>query len=93
MKGRVTFWFHLDYDHNAGFVQFKLYGQQCKKCNSGKFEYVMWYPEEVSKVTSLSVKANTFCLAFHRFLLPVTYIYFYSYQSNCGERHCALFPF
>ncbi|CAK8689408.1 unnamed protein product [Clavelina lepadiformis] len=50
MKGRVTFWFYLDYENNAGFVQFKLYGQQCKKCNSGKFEYVMWYPEEVSKV-------------------------------------------
>ena len=52
MKGRVTFWFNLDYEHNAGFVQFKLYGQQCKKCNTGKFEYVMWYPEEVSKVNN-----------------------------------------
>uniref|UniRef100_H2Y5A6 3CxxC-type domain-containing protein n=1 Tax=Ciona savignyi TaxID=51511 RepID=H2Y5A6_CIOSA len=50
MKGRVTFWFYLNYLTNEGFVQFKLYGQQCKKCNSGKFEYVMWYPEEVSKV-------------------------------------------
>lgn len=50
MKGRVTFWYHLNFTTNEGFVQFKLYGQQCKKCNSGKFEYVMWYPEEVSKV-------------------------------------------
>lgn len=50
MKGRVTFWFHLNTVSNEGFVQFKLYGQVCKKCNSGKFEYVMWYPEEVSKV-------------------------------------------
>jgi len=52
MKGRVIFWFHLNHATNEGFVQFKLYGQQCKKCNSGKFEYVMWYPEEVSKVMS-----------------------------------------
>lgn len=50
MKGRVTFWFHLNVGTGEGFVQFKLYGQVCKKCNSGKFEYVMWYPEEVSKV-------------------------------------------
>nr|XP_039249093.1 uncharacterized protein LOC120326802 [Styela clava] len=50
MKGRVTFWFHLNAATSEGFVQFKLYGQVCKKCNSGKFEYVMWYPEEVSKV-------------------------------------------
>jgi len=50
MKGRVTFWFNLNLATNEGHVQFKLYGQQCKKCNSGKFEYVMWYPEEVSKV-------------------------------------------
>lgn len=50
MKGRVTFWFHLNLSTNEGFVQFKLYGQVCKKCCSGKFEYVMWYPEEVSKV-------------------------------------------
>lgn len=50
MKGRVTFWFNLNFATNEGSVQFKLYGQQCKKCNSGKFEYVMWYPEEVSKV-------------------------------------------
>lgn len=50
MKGRVTFWFHLNPTTSEGFVQFKLYGQVCKKCNSGKFEYVMWYPEEVSKV-------------------------------------------
>jgi len=58
MKGRVTFWFHLDYATNNGYVQFKLYGQQCKKCNSGKFEYVMWYPEEVSKVGVIEIKNN-----------------------------------
>lgn len=50
MKGRVTFWFYLNPITNEGTVQFKLYGQQCKKCNTGKFEYVMWYPEEISKV-------------------------------------------
>jgi len=50
MKGRVTFWFNLNPITNEGTVHFKLYGQQCKKCNNGKFEYVMWYPEEISKV-------------------------------------------
>ena len=53
MKGRVTFWFYLNPITNEGTVQFKLYGQQCKKCNTGKFEYVMWYPEEISKVFAL----------------------------------------
>ncbi|KAL8582676.1 hypothetical protein ACOMHN_050419 [Nucella lapillus] len=50
MKGRVIFWFHLNYASNAGYVLFKLYGQQCQKCNNGKFEHAMWYPEEVVKV-------------------------------------------
>ncbi|XP_025081074.1 receptor-transporting protein 3-like isoform X2 [Pomacea canaliculata] len=50
MKGRVIFWFNLNYAANAGYVLFKLYGQQCQKCNNGKFEHAMWYPEEVVKV-------------------------------------------
>ena len=50
MKGRVIFWFHLNYAGNAGYVLFKLYGQQCQKCNNGRFEHAMWYPEEVVKV-------------------------------------------
>ncbi|KAK7460769.1 hypothetical protein BaRGS_00038816 [Batillaria attramentaria] len=50
MKGRVIFWFHLNYATNSGYVLFKLYGQQCQKCNNGKFEHAMWYPEEVVKV-------------------------------------------
>ncbi|XP_076452044.1 receptor-transporting protein 4-like isoform X2 [Babylonia areolata] len=50
MKGRVIFWFHLNFATNAGYVLFKLYGQQCQKCNNGKFEHAMWYPEEVVKV-------------------------------------------
>ncbi|XP_070207863.1 receptor-transporting protein 3-like isoform X1 [Littorina saxatilis] len=50
MKGRVIFWFHLNYATNTGHVLFKLYGQQCQKCNNGKFEHAMWYPEEVVKV-------------------------------------------
>ncbi|XP_060567883.1 uncharacterized protein LOC132726567 isoform X1 [Ruditapes philippinarum] len=50
MKGRVIFWFELNYATNAGCVMFKLYGQQCQKCKTGKFEHAMWYPEEVVKV-------------------------------------------
>jgi len=52
MKGRVIFWFELNYATNAGCVMFKLYGQQCQKCKTGKFEHAMWYPEEVVKVNS-----------------------------------------
>ena len=62
MKGRVTFWFNLNPITNEGTVHFKLYGQQCKKCNNGKFEYVMWYPEEISKVCSLRIFINFFKL-------------------------------
>ena len=51
MKGRVIFWFHLNPTTNAGYVMFKLYGQQCQKCNNGKYEHAMWYPEEVVKVS------------------------------------------
>ncbi|XP_052226147.1 receptor-transporting protein 3-like isoform X2 [Dreissena polymorpha] len=50
MKGRVIFWFELNYATNSGCVMFKLYGQQCQKCKTGKFEHAMWYPEEVVKV-------------------------------------------
>lgn len=50
MKGRVTFWYNFNHATNAGFVHFKLYGQVCQKCDSGRFEFVMWYPEEVAKV-------------------------------------------
>ncbi|KAL5013465.1 hypothetical protein ScPMuIL_007735 [Solemya velum] len=50
MKGRVVFWFRLDYATNTGFVMFKLYGQQCMRCKNGRFEHAMWYPEEVVKV-------------------------------------------
>ncbi|XP_012944211.1 LOW QUALITY PROTEIN: receptor-transporting protein 3 [Aplysia californica] len=50
MKGRVIFWFHLNYSTNSGYVMFKLYGQQCQKCKNGNYEHAMWYPEEVVKV-------------------------------------------
>ncbi|BFZ22947.1 hypothetical protein BsWGS_25986 [Bradybaena similaris] len=50
MKGRVIFWFHLNYTTNSGYVMFKLYGQQCQKCKNGSYEHAMWYPEEVVKV-------------------------------------------
>ncbi|XP_064642309.1 uncharacterized protein LOC135496755 [Lineus longissimus] len=50
MKGRVVFWYYLDLTTGQGNVMFKLYGQQCKTCKSGKYEHAMWYPEEVVKV-------------------------------------------
>lgn len=50
MKGRVIFWFNLNYQTNTGLVMFKLYGQQCQRCKNGKYEHAMWYPEEVVKV-------------------------------------------
>lgn len=50
MKGRVVFWFELNFATNTGCVMFKLYGQQCQRCKTGKFEHAMWYPEEVVKV-------------------------------------------
>lgn len=50
MKGRVAFWFSLINPSNEGFLTFKLYGQQCQRCKTGKYENAMWYPEEVSKV-------------------------------------------
>ncbi|XP_022090285.1 uncharacterized protein LOC110979081 isoform X1 [Acanthaster planci] len=50
MKGRVVFWYFLHIPYCDGFVQFKLYGQQCQRCNNGQFEPAMWYPEEVNKV-------------------------------------------
>ena len=50
MKGRVVFWYFLHLPFCEGYVQFKLYGQQCMRCNNGIFEPAMWYPEEVNKV-------------------------------------------
>jgi hypothetical protein len=55
MKGRVVFWYGLmDQDPcipPQGVVYFKLFGQICQKCNDpNRFEYAMWYPEEVIKV-------------------------------------------
>ncbi|GAB1606123.1 receptor-transporting protein 4-like [Argonauta hians] len=50
MKGRVIFWFHLNFATSCGYVMFKLYGQQCMRCNNGCYEPAMWYPEEVVKV-------------------------------------------
>jgi len=50
MKGRVIFWFHLNHQTQVGQVVFKLFGQQCKRCQNGRFEHAMWYPEEVVKV-------------------------------------------
>lgn len=52
MKGRVMFWFHLSQEqpYPEGFLQYKLYGQQCNQCQNGRFEDAMWYPEEVNKV-------------------------------------------
>jgi hypothetical protein len=51
MKGRVAFWFDLlpPY-YTYGFVTFKLYGQQCERCKTDRYEQAMWYPEEVCKV-------------------------------------------
>ncbi|XP_023222079.1 receptor-transporting protein 3-like [Centruroides sculpturatus] len=50
MKGRVAFWFTFYNNMKQGFITFKLYGQICDKCNTGKYETAMWYPEEVNKV-------------------------------------------
>ncbi|XP_075266286.1 uncharacterized protein LOC142358673 isoform X2 [Convolutriloba macropyga] len=51
MKGRIVFWFYLDYRTRVGYCLFKLYGQKCKKCNKDcVFEPPMWYPEEINKV-------------------------------------------
>ncbi|XP_011680521.1 receptor-transporting protein 3 isoform X2 [Strongylocentrotus purpuratus] len=50
MKGRVVFWYFFHVPYCEGHVQFKLYGQQCQRCNNGMFEPAMWYPEEVNKV-------------------------------------------
>ncbi|OQR67834.1 hypothetical protein BIW11_02126 [Tropilaelaps mercedesae] len=50
MKGRVAFWFAQAAGAGAGVVAFRLYGQQCERCKSGRFQDAMWYPEEVVKV-------------------------------------------
>ncbi|XP_013777704.1 receptor-transporting protein 3-like isoform X3 [Limulus polyphemus] len=50
MKGRVAFWFTLNPLTCEGLVVFKLFGQQCDRCNSERYEHAMWYPEEVIKV-------------------------------------------
>ncbi|XP_070560976.1 receptor-transporting protein 3-like [Ptychodera flava] len=50
MKGRIVFWFHFNHSVGEGFLQFKLYGQQCQRCKTGNYEFAMWYPEEVQKV-------------------------------------------
>lgn len=51
MKGRVAFWFDLLPPYYLyGFVAFKLYGQQCERCKTDRYEQAMWYPEEVCKV-------------------------------------------
>ncbi|XP_022699538.1 receptor-transporting protein 4-like isoform X1 [Varroa jacobsoni] len=51
MKGRVAFWFaQAAGTAGAGVVAFRLYGQQCERCKSGRFQDAMWYPEEVVKV-------------------------------------------
>lgn len=52
MKGRVIFWIRGNSANSAGTVYFKLFGQQCGKCNPGTFEHAMWYPEEVVKVVT-----------------------------------------
>ncbi|XP_003739785.1 receptor-transporting protein 3 [Galendromus occidentalis] len=49
MKGRIAYWF-VQASNGEGFIAFKLYGQQCDKCKSGRFQSAMWYPEEVVKV-------------------------------------------
>lgn len=61
MKGRVAFWFaQAAGTAGAGIVAFRLYGQQCERCKSGRFQDAMWYPEEVVKVR--------LSFAFHRLL-------------------------
>lgn len=48
MKGRVTFWCSLL--NNQGSVAFRLYGQQCVKCQDGGYESALWYSEEIIRV-------------------------------------------
>lgn len=60
MKGRVIFWFQLNYATNMGYVMFKLYGQQCQRCKNGKYEHAMWYPEEVIKVSFMNIQETRF---------------------------------
>ncbi|XP_002737994.1 receptor-transporting protein 3-like [Saccoglossus kowalevskii] len=50
MKGRIMFWFTLNQVRGEGILHFKLYGQQCQRCQNGDYEFAMWYPEEVYKV-------------------------------------------
>ncbi|ELU16521.1 hypothetical protein CAPTEDRAFT_185483 [Capitella teleta] len=50
MKGRVIFWYWLDHANSTGMVEFRLFGQICKKCEHPDFVNAMWYPEEVIKV-------------------------------------------
>ncbi|XP_014780923.1 receptor-transporting protein 4 isoform X1 [Octopus bimaculoides] len=60
MKGRVIFWFHLNFATSSGYVMFKLYGQQCMRCKNGCYEPAMWYPEEVVK--DCSFKRHTYVI-------------------------------
>ncbi|XP_071946079.1 receptor-transporting protein 3-like isoform X2 [Antedon mediterranea] len=68
MKGRVVFWYFLNYPYYEGFVHFKLYGQQCQRCNNGMYETAMWYPEEVNKV--LCNLYNRIGQAYYGFVKP-----------------------
>ncbi len=85
MKGRVIFWFHLNYATNSGYVLFKLYGQQCQKCKNGSYEHAMWYPEEVVKVSTFR-KRKMLPKYFHYFTFNLPKITSYMY-SKLGLAH------
>lgn len=48
MKGRVTFWCRQLNDQ--GSIAFRLYGQQCVKCQDDGYESALWYSEEIIRV-------------------------------------------
>ena len=50
--------FHLD------SLRFKVYGQQCKRCDDDDFHNPRWYKEEVTKVlNNVHQKIGEVCLA------------------------------
>ena len=59
MKGKVAFYYTLDYGRGQGKVRFQLFGQQCNACMPGNFQHAMWYPQEVIRV---SENILVFCL-------------------------------
>ena len=55
LLNRITF--------TSDSLKFKLYGQQCQKCDDEDFQKPMWYEEEVRKVlTNVHKKIGEVCL-------------------------------